>query len=260
MHDFKYKKETLCKELAGCIVQYPWGPIIKHHFIHQSYRSEPHLKDKENGKMNEILKIRKANQRKFILKNDFDSAAWSIEKPWRIKWLNENKELIVRKVGMSIYYQIVSDVFVGFDNPHRDKNEILELAYFGGNPRLMMNEEEVTEFEKLPHSIKVWRGVMADRSRNEFEFLGNSWTLDYEQAFWFTNRSEFGDNEYPLVYGLTINKEDVLSYFSRCNESEILIDYTKIDLDMVEFFYPKDTETNQTNEVDVSRFQIEKVS
>ena len=152
--------------------------MIKHHFINTFYGSEPHKKDEENGKMNEILRIRKANQRKFILKNDFDSAAWSIEKPWRIKWLNENKELIVRKVGMSIYYQIISDVIVGFDNPHRDKNEILELAYFGGNPRLMMNEEELSEFEKLPESFKVWRGVTADRTRNEFEFLGNSWTLD----------------------------------------------------------------------------------
>ena len=260
MCDFKYKEETLCKELAGCIVQFPWGRMIKHHFINSTYHSEPNNKDKENGKMNEILRIRKANHHEFISKNDFDSAAWSIEKPWRIKWLNENKELIVRKVGLSIYYQIISNVFVGFDNPHRDKHEILELAYFGANPRLMMNEEELSEFDKLPDSIQVWRGVTADRSRNEFEFLGNSWTLDYEQAFWFTDRRGFGENEYPLVYGLTINKEDVLSYFSRSNESEILIDFTKIDLEKVEFMYPKDAETNLTNEVDVSRFQIEKVS
>lgn len=260
MYDFNYKEETLCKELAGCIVQYPWGPVIKHHFIHQSYRSEPHLKDIENGKLNEILRIRKANQRKFILKNDFDSAAWSVEKPWRIKWLNENKELIVRKVGLSIYYQIISDVFVGFDNPHRDKNEILELAYFGGNPRLMMNEEEVTEFEKLPVSIKVWRGVIANRSHNEFDFLGNSWTLDYEQALWFTDTIGFGENKYPLIYSLTINKNDALSYFSRCNESEILIDYTKIDRDEVDLIYPKNTETNLTNDEDVSQFHSEKVS
>ena len=260
MYDFNYKEETLCKELAGCIVQYPWGPMIKHHFIHQSYRSEPLLMDKENGKMNEILRIRKANQRKFILKNDFDLAAWSIEKPWRIKWLNENKELIVRKVGLLIYYQIISDVFVGFDNPHHDKNEILELAYFGGNPRLMMNEEEVTEFEKLPVSIKVWRGVSANRSRDEFDFLGNSWTLDYEQALWFTDRKGFAPKEYPLVYGLTLNKEDVLSYFSRGNESEILIDFTKIDIEKVEFLYPKKTETIPTKEVDVKRFQTVKVN
>jgi hypothetical protein len=92
----------------------------------------------------------------------------------------------------------------------------------------------------LPESFKVWRGVTADRTRNEFEFLGNSWTLDYEQAFWFTDRSAFGENEYPLIYGLTINKEDVLSYFSRCNESEILIDFTKIDIEKVEFIIPQE--------------------
>ena len=260
MYEFKYKEETLCKELARCIVQNPWGPMIKHHFLNTFYRSEPHIKDEENGKWNEHLRLKKRHNEDFLAKNDFDSAAWSIEKPWRIKWLNENKELIVSKVGLSIYYQIISDVFVGFDNPHRDKNEILELAYFGGNPRLMMNEEELSEFEKLPVSIKVWRGVAANRSRNEFEFLGNSWTLDYEQAFWFTDRKGFAQKEYPLVYGLTINKEDVLSYFSRGNESEILIDYTKIDRDEVDFIYPKNTETNLTKDVDVSQFQSEKVS
>lgn len=257
--DFNYKEETLCEELAGCIVQNPWGAMIKHHFINTFYRSEPHKKDGENGKMNEILRIRKANLLEFISKNDFDSAAWSIEKPWRIKWLNENKELIVSKVGLAIYYQIISDVFISFDNCHRDKHEILELAYFGGNPRLMMNEEELREFEKLPDSIKIWRGVTADSSLNEFEFLGNAWTLEYEQALWFTDRRGFGEKEYPLVYGLTINKEDVLSYFSRSNESEILIDYTKIDSEKVEFIYPKNIETSPAKEVDDKRFQTVKV-
>ena len=238
MYDFTCKEETLSKELVGCILQTPWGPMIKHHFINTDYRSEPHKKDKENGKMNEILRIRKARQREFLLKNDFESAAWSIEKPWRISWLNENKELIVRKVGLSIYYQIISDVFTCFDNTHLNKHEILELIYFGGNPLLMMNEVELIEFEKLPERIKVWRGVIGNTSISDVDLLGCSWTLDYEQALWFTDRRRgFDVEEYPLIYGLTIKKDDVLSYFSRCNESEILIDFTKIDLDELELIY-----------------------
>ena len=96
--------------------------------------------------------------------------------------------------------------------------------------------------------------------RLTIDFLGNSWTLDYEQALWFTDRKGFAPKEYPLVYGLTINKEDVLSYFSRGNESEILIDFTKIDIEKVEFLYPKKTETIPTKEVDVKRFQTVKVN
>lgn len=261
MYDFNYQEETLCKELARCIVQFPWGRMIKHHFINSTYHSEPNNKDKENGKMNEILRIRKTNHHEFISKNDFDSAAWSIEKPWRITWLNENKELIVGKAGSLIYYQIISDVFTCFDNTHRNKNEILEIIYFGGNPRLMMNEAELSEFGKLPEKIKVWRGVVGNTSTFDLDLLGCSWTLDYEQALWFTDRKRgFGDEEYPLVFGLTINKEDVLSYFSRCNESEILIDFTKIDLEKVEFMYPKNTETTLTKEVDDKRFQTVKVN
>ena len=36
---------------------------------------------------------------------------------------------------------------------------------------------------------------------------------------------------------MIVNKDDILAYFTRREEAEILVDYTKIDLDEVEFIY-----------------------
>jgi hypothetical protein len=102
----------------------------------------------------------------------------------------------------------------------------------------MMDSDEQEEFHNLPNEMKVYRGVCLSHSDDEFEFLGNSWSLDYEKAKWFAERRGFSKDSYPLVYAMTVNKNDVLAYFTRRQEAEILVDYTKIDLDDVEFIYP----------------------
>ena len=101
----------------------------------------------------------------------------------------------------------------------------------------MMDADEKTFFDQLPNELKIYRGVYLNKKDDKYDFLGSSWTLDYEKAKWFAERRGFRENEYPLVYSLNVNKEDVLSYFNRRNENEILIDYTKIDLDELEFIY-----------------------
>ena len=104
----------------------------------------------------------------------------------------------------------------------------------------MMDADEKTFFDQLPKELKIYRGVYLNKKDNKYDFLGSSWTLDFEMAKWFAERRGFRENEYPLVYSLTVNKEDVLAYFTRREEAEILVDYTKIDLDEVEFIYPNE--------------------
>jgi len=262
MYDFNYKKETLCKELAGCIVLTPLGPMIKHHFINICYRSEPHKKDEVNGMWNETLRLKKKYYEDYLFKNDFESISWLIERPWRISWLHANKELVIEKVGIPMYYEILGDVFNDTENAHQHKDEIIELFNYGGNPLLMMNEEELVKFHELPDVLKIWRGVKSGEDIFEIILLGCSWTLDFEKAKWFAKRGRGSlfEEPYPLIFELEIKKEEVLSYITRRNESEIILDFTKIDIESVNFIYPKYTETNLINERDVSKFQIEKVS
>lgn len=247
MYDFKYKKETLCSELAECIAQTPIGPMIKHQFINSTYRSKPHKKDEENGKWNEALRIKKKHYEDYLLENDFESISFLIERPWRISWLYVNKELVIEKVGIPMYYEILGDVFNDTENAHQHKDVIIELFNYGGNPLLMMNEEEFVKFQELPNVLKVWRGVESGDDVFEISLLGCSWTLDFEKAKWFAKRGGRGhsnEEPYPLIFELEIKKEEVLSYITRRNESEIILDFTKIDVEKVEFLYPKNTRNN----------------
>ena len=76
------------------------------------------------------------------------------------------------------------------------------------------------------------------KSDNEHDFLGCSWTLNFEKAKWFSERRGFDRESYPLVFCLKIRKEDVLSYFSQREEEEIVIDHTKFDHERIELIYP----------------------
>ncbi len=261
MYDFNYKEETLCKELSRCIVQTPIGPMIKHQYINSTYHSKPYKKDKENGKWNEELRLKKKYYEDYLSENDFESISWLIERPWRISWLYANKEIVIEKVGIPMYYEILGDVFNDTETAHKHKDEIIELFNYGGNPLLMMNEEELKQFNELPDVLKIWRGVESGEDVFEIRLLGCSWTLDFEKALWFAKRGRGPLNEepYPLIFELEIKKEEVLSFITRRNESEIILDYTKIDIERVKFIYPKDSETNLSKEVDVWQFQSENV-
>ncbi len=242
MYDYNYNEETLCKELAGCIVQTAIGPMIKHHFINSTYHSKPNNKNKENGQWNEALRLKKKHYEECLFENDFETISWLIERPWRISWLHANKELIIEKVGIPMYYEILGDVFNDTETAHKHKEEIIELFNFGGNPLLMMNAEELIKFQELPDVLKVWRGVQSGENVFEISLLGCSWTLDFEKAKWFAQRGRGSlfEEPYPLIFELEVKKEEVLSYITRRNESEIILDHTKINLEKLEFIIPQE--------------------
>ena len=48
-----------------------------------------------------------------------------------------------------------------------------------------------------------------------------SWTLDEEKAKWFATRF---DSDMQVVYSTTIQKLDILAYFTERGENEIVVD------------------------------------
>lgn len=76
---------------------------------------------------------------------------------------------------------------------------------------------ELDEFEKylsLPDAFKVYRGVATGRNPD-----GMSWTDNFESAEWFAKRFR---NDGYIIEGIA-DKKNVLAYFSRRNEDEVLI-------------------------------------
>jgi hypothetical protein len=236
----RYTEEKLCKELTNSIVNYGEATFVKHMFVNTNYTSNPKVMSSENGRLNQSFRYGAKEYQACLKQGDFEGILMLIERPWRVKWVYENRELIKTKVGAEAFYEIVSEAYNDTENACQFKDEALELFYYGNQPQLMMDSDEQEEFHNLPKEMKVYRGVCLSHSDDEFEFLGNSWTLDYEKAKWFAERRGFSNDSYPLVYAMTVNKDDVLAYFTRREEAEILVDYSKIDLYEVEFIYPNE--------------------
>lgn len=78
----------------------------------------------------------------------------------------------------------------------------------------LMYDDEYETYTALPESFIAYRGVAPGRNPN-----GMSWTREYDKAEWFSNR--FGEG---YVLEGTVNKKDVLAFFSRRGEEEIVIE------------------------------------
>lgn len=232
------KEEKLSKELKSCIEDCSSYSMIKHHFVNTMYTSDPDKKDWINWRMNEICRQKKIKYSNYLMQNDFESMLSLIEGPWKVDCLYRHREKVMKNSGECLFYELLGDVITGTENAHQHKSKVGKMFYLGDNPRMMMNAEELIEFNDLPESLKVWRGVNKSDECKVKDLISYSWTLDYDTASWFANRNLYSDISSPLVFGLEINKEDVLAYFTRRDEKEIVIDPKKINLGNVEFIYP----------------------
>ena len=242
-----FAKEILCEELNNSILIVEDRAYVKHIFVNTFYNSNPEVMSSENGRLNQLFRYKVKEYQDCMNQGEYADILMLIERPWRLNWVYEFRELIKNNLGIEGYYEIVAEAYNDTENAWQYKNEVIELFYFGNQPHLMMGNDEKADFLELPDELKVYRGVCLNEMDSECDFLGSSWSLDFDKAKWFATRSGFEKSAYPLVFSMTINKGDVLSYFTRRNESEILIDYTKIDLEKVEFIYPK-KKSNQSYE------------
>lgn len=114
------------------------------------------------------------------------------------------------------FAKALSEAWVEEENPNGDVNVPVSLSekwFKGLNKKALMNPDEYETYSSLPNVLEVYRGV--SRGSNP---KGMSWTYDFNKAEWFANR--FGEGY--VIRGI-VNKDDILAYFSRRSESEILI-------------------------------------
>ena len=97
----------------------------------------------------------------------------------------------------------------------KHKNQILKILNLKRPHRInMMTKEEQKALNSMPDVIRIFRGFSLDELENGF-----SWTVDFEMAEWFTNRTN-GD----FVLAGYAKKPDVIAYITGRDEEEILID------------------------------------
>ena len=107
------------------------------------------------------------------------------------------------------------------ENPNGDVNVPVSLSarwFKSADKQALMYDDEYKTYKDLPETFTVYRGVTPGRNPD-----GMSWTRDLSKADWFSRR--FGDGY--VLEGIA-NKKDVLAFFSRRGEEEVVIEAKKV--------------------------------
>lgn len=115
------------------------------------------------------------------------------------------------------FAEALSMAWIEEENPNGDVNVPVSLSakwFREANKESLMELDEFEKYLSLPDKFKVYRGVATGRNPD-----GMSWTDNFESAEWFAKRFR---NDGYIIEGIA-EKKDVLAYFNRRNEDEVLI-------------------------------------
>lgn len=114
------------------------------------------------------------------------------------------------------FSEALAEAWISEENPNGDANVPTSMSarwFRKAKKTILMNLDEYVQYTSLPESFEIYRGVAPGRNPD-----GMSWTQSLDGAEWFSNR--FGEGY--VIKGIAY-KKDVLAYFSRRNEAEIVI-------------------------------------
>lgn len=164
---------------------------------------------------------------------DWDSIYALLHKSARLMWLEENKDEFTDEQA---YYEFLKDAYVdaefpmsGFDS----YEDLLIMFYHFDNPQLMMDKEEKAYFDKLPNTIKIYRGLnIKEGEELDNENIGLSFSLDKEQAIWFAKRFNVQGNT-PTLIEAEVDKENIMAIILNRGEEEVLVNPSYIRIDEI---------------------------
>ena len=143
--------------------------------------------------------------------------AYVVRNPYYLTFLKFAKE----SLSLPDFSMLLGKFWTEEENPNGDVNVPVSLSakwFKSADKQALMDEDEYEIYESLPETFTVYRGVTPGRNPD-----GMSWTREYDKAEWFSNR--FGEG---YILEGTANKKDVLAFFSRRGEEEIVIEAGKV--------------------------------
>jgi hypothetical protein len=121
------------------------------------------------------------------------------------------------------YWSLLAHVWMNTEFPWRDRRLLLDM-FLSPRPERdkLIEESEHQALARLTESFPVYRGFLGRRAK------GLSWTTERKRAIWFARRfAKIGIGDPRLLSGIA-TKKDVLAYFTRREESEVVIDPEKV--------------------------------
>mgnify|MGYP001073839171 CR=1 FL=1 len=140
-----------------------------------------------------------------------------IRKSYQMAFLKYTREYM----AVDDFSRIFSGIWIRNENPNRDPNVTIKTLIQwlrASNKEILMKEAELEVYRNYPEKIKIYRGVAVNRNPK-----GLSWTENIEKAEWFAERFN-RKNKKGVVQEAYIAKENVLAYFNRRGEDEIVVD------------------------------------
>ena len=137
-------------------------------------------------------------------------------------YLPEFFKRIYKYLSPKDYSEFLSEMWciVEFPNNCPDIKPSEFVSFFKkANPEFLMEQDEFKKFQELPDEVTIYRGI-----QNKSTIKALSWTTNKGVAKWFANRFE----QKGTIYQANIKREDILAYFDRRNEKEVVIDFSKI--------------------------------
>lgn len=147
-----------------------------------------------------------------------------VDKPYRSAFLKFVYPYLSKEdKAATLKYTWIQTEFQSKD-PNISKEQFLKM-FRTTDPKLLMDENELSVFQSLPSEIEIYRGV-GDRGY-EFGYKGISWTLKESTAKMFALRF----SRKGIVYKYTASKDMIITYFD--GEDELILDYRKICKDKI---------------------------
>ncbi len=148
-----------------------------------------------------------------------------IRKPWRLDFV----ELIMDEVSQKLFSELLIHAYVTTEFPNwtytqRGEMDLLLDMFQYANQEFLMNCDEYAVFRNLPNEIEIYRGIYGNDVDEDYPAM--SWTLDLEQAKWFSTRFNKTSYQSGRVIKAKINLKDTFAYIER--EKEIIVNCNKL--------------------------------
>jgi hypothetical protein len=132
---------------------------------------------------------------------------------------------LAKKLPDAAYWESLGEIYIYTENIWQRKRQLARLfASDRSGRKQLMSAYERRYLASCPNQLTIFRGSQSMRVQ------GWSWTLDEKKARWFAKRLERLGFGIPRVTTGRAKKSDVIAYFSRRKEKEIIIDPSKVKI------------------------------
>lgn len=191
--------------------------IVSHPFIQSMF--VPDVKNK--GKLINIFEDRKGyrDYLKFLEKqidrvDKIGQMFLLVTKAYRMTFFKYINQYLSQKDFGDMLGNCWVGVEVTYDGVNVSRADCIDW-FKKAKPEYLMFPDELKVFRNLPDKIKVYHGT-----DSTFEEDDMSWSLSKKTAIWFANRFT---SKNPRVESKIVDKSNVLAYFGRRGESEIVV-------------------------------------